>query len=79
MPSSNTPARDSAQAGTHRLRRSFELRCWARAYLFAAGEFMLWQAIEPLKHDAKASGLQDQIGENEVERIIAAGFGWRHP
>jgi hypothetical protein len=60
------------------LRRAFELRVWARAYQFAEGKLMLWQAIEPLKLDAEASGLIEEIGKAEVERIIAAGFGWRH-
>ncbi len=57
-------------------RRVFQLRCWARAYLWTAGE-ILWlaEAVDVLQKDAEASGLVAEIGMDEVQRILSAAFG----
>jgi hypothetical protein len=52
----------------------FRARCEARALLFAAGELALHEAVDALQADAVASGLIRQIGQDEVQRIIAAAF-----
>ena len=51
-----------------------ELRSWARAYLFAAGEYELAAAVDPLQAFAVASGLVAQIGADAVQQIIAQQF-----
>jgi hypothetical protein len=53
---------------------AFEARCWARAYLWAAGEFDLYEAVDKLQHDAVRDGLVDAIGQDEVQRIMATAF-----
>ena len=60
-------------------RQVFELRCEVRVYLYAIGEYELHEAVDVLQADAKASGLVDEIGQDEVQRIMAAAFGWRQP
>jgi hypothetical protein len=47
--------------------------------LYAAGEIMPGQAVIDLLRDAEASGLVAEIGRAEVQRIVDAAFGWRHP
>jgi hypothetical protein len=51
-----------------------ELRSWARAYLFAAGEYELAAAVDPLQAFAVASGLVAEIGADAVQQIIAEQF-----
>jgi hypothetical protein len=50
------------------------LRAWARAFLFAAGEYELAEAVDPLQAFAVASGLVAQIGADAVQQIIAQQF-----
>jgi hypothetical protein len=52
----------------------FTLRAWARAYLYAACEYDLHEAVDPLWADAVASGLTEQIGIDGVQRILANEF-----
>jgi hypothetical protein len=53
----------------------FTLRCWARAELWAAGEYGdLPEAADPLWADAVASGLIKKIGVDCVQRLMAAEF-----
>jgi hypothetical protein len=61
------------------LRQAFELRCEARAYLYSIGEYDLHTAVDQLQADAEKSGLIDEIGQDEVQRIMAAAFGWGQP
>jgi hypothetical protein len=51
-----------------------ELRSWARAYLFAAGEYELAAAVDPLQAFAVASGLVAQIGADAVQKILRDAF-----
>jgi hypothetical protein len=51
-----------------------ELRSWARAYLFAAGEYELAEAVDPLQAFAVASGLVAQIGQDGVQKILRDAF-----
>lgn len=52
----------------------FRLRCWARAYLWAAGEFDLHEAVDRLQADAKRDGLVAELGQNAVQSILADAF-----
>jgi hypothetical protein len=52
----------------------FELRCWARAYLWAACELDLHEAVDVLQTDAVKSGLVDEIGQDAVQRVLADAF-----
>jgi hypothetical protein len=52
----------------------FCLRCWARATLFAAGEFDLHAAVDVLQEDAERSGLIEQCGQDFVQRMMADAF-----
>jgi hypothetical protein len=53
----------------------FQLRAWARAYLAYACEITLADAVDVLQIDAVHSGLVDQIGQDEVQQILADSFG----
>jgi hypothetical protein len=54
---------------------AFELRSWARAYLWAIGEFSdLPRAIDPLQAAAVESGLVEQLGQDRVQVILASAF-----
>jgi hypothetical protein len=58
--------------------RAGDLGCtqkMARAYLWAACEFDLHQAVDKLQHDAVASGLVAEIGQDAVQAIMAEAFG----
>jgi hypothetical protein len=46
----------------------------ARAQLVAAGELSLHDAVDVLQHDAEATGLVDELGQDEVQRILAEAF-----
>jgi hypothetical protein len=52
----------------------FTLRCWARAALWKAGEIDRHDAVDQLQHDAEASGLVSEIGQDAVQEIMAAAF-----
>jgi hypothetical protein len=49
--------------------------CEARAYLWAACEFDLHEAVDVLQADAVASGLVAEIGQDAVQAIMAEAFG----
>jgi len=49
-------------------------RAEARALLYAAGEFDLPDAVDPLQAFAVESGLVDEIGQDAVQAILAAAF-----
>jgi hypothetical protein len=53
----------------------FELRCWARAELYASGEYTLHEAVDFLQADAEASGLVAEIGQDAIQQILAEAFG----
>src|SRR3984957_2293313 len=50
---------------------AFRERAWARAYLWAAGDLDLHEAVNLLQHDAEASGLVARAGQDAVQRIVA--------
>jgi hypothetical protein len=52
----------------------FELRCWARAELYAACEFELVEAVDILQTDAVASGLVAKLGQDKVQLILRDAF-----
>ena len=52
----------------------FELRAWARAYLWSIGEYSLHEAVDVLQHDAVRTGLVAAIGQDQVQRILADTF-----
>jgi hypothetical protein len=52
----------------------FTARCAARATLYAAGEFELTEAVDPLQASAVACGLLEMIGQDAVQAIMAAAF-----
>ncbi|MFZ2079917.1 MAG: hypothetical protein WAV38_25375 [Xanthobacteraceae bacterium] len=51
-----------------------ELRAWARAYLWHAGEYTLAEAVDQLQRDAERDGLTKRIGQDAVQQIIAAAI-----
>ncbi len=53
----------------------FELRAWARATLWQAGEFDLHHAVDVLQANASQTGLANEIGEDGVQAILADAFG----
>jgi hypothetical protein len=52
----------------------FIARAEARALLVATGEIDLIEAVDVLQAAAVASGLVRTIGQDEIQRIIAAAF-----
>jgi hypothetical protein len=62
-----------------KLRRAFELRCWARAHLWWEHVYTLHESVDVLQRDAESSGLVEEIGQDEVQRIMSAAFGLRLP
>ena len=52
----------------------FTLRCWARAYLFAVGEFSLHEAVDVLWAAALTTGLVKNLGPDKVQTIVADAF-----
>jgi hypothetical protein len=54
---------------------AFELRCWARARLYAHGELDLHAAIDELQAHAERRGLVADIGQDDVQACMAAAFG----
>lgn len=55
-------------------REVFELRCWARARLYAEGELGLAAAVDLLQRDAERNGLVAAIGQDAVQRILSEAF-----
>lgn len=53
---------------------AFEMRCWARARLYAEGELDLFDAVDKLQADAERRGLVAEPGQDAVQAIIAAAF-----
>jgi len=58
---------------------AFRLRCWARAYLWAACEWdrcecPLAEAVDPLQRDAERGGLITRIGQDAVQRLMRDAF-----
>lgn len=45
---------------------AFRPRCAARAYLFVEGEFDLHTAVDELQAGAEATGLVDEIGQDQI-------------
>lgn len=56
-------------------RKKFELRCWARARLCNEGELNRQRAVDELQLWAQELGLIDQLGQDEVQLILAENFG----
>jgi hypothetical protein len=52
----------------------FEARAEARAKLYAFGEIELHDAVDGLQANAVASCLVDNVGQDEVQRLIASAF-----
>ena len=53
----------------------FIARAEARALLWQAGEFDLHQAVDELQAAAERDGLVAEIGQDEVQAILAKAFG----
>jgi len=51
-----------------------QLRAWARARLWQAGEFDLQTAVDALQEAAAASELTAAVGQDAVQRILADAF-----
>lgn len=51
-----------------------ELRAWARALLWSIGELELREAVDVLQHDAERDGLVARLGQDAVQKILAAAF-----
>jgi hypothetical protein len=82
------PARTRAQLGSARVARSaptseqaavtpadtFMAWAEARAILWQACELDLNEAVDVLQAAAETSGLVDEIGQDAVQRILAAAF-----
>jgi hypothetical protein len=54
---------------------AFQLRCWARAWLFSEGELELHDAVDELQLSAVRDGLVAAIGQDRVQAMIADAFG----
>jgi hypothetical protein len=52
----------------------FVERADARAYLWAAGEYTLHEAVDALQHDAKRDGLVCRLGQDAVQALLAEAF-----
>jgi hypothetical protein len=52
----------------------FIARAEAKALLFASGEIDLIEAVDALQAAAVASGLVADIGQDQVQEIMAAAF-----
>jgi hypothetical protein len=70
----NAPLHHLVAAARVDLLVAFELRCWARAYLWKCCEFDLHEAVDKLQTDAVRDGLDDEIGQDEVQRVMAGAF-----
>jgi len=54
--------------------QTFELRCWARAYLVVHGMMRLQEAVDGLQDAAVSAGLVTAIGQDEVQAIMTTAF-----
>jgi hypothetical protein len=54
--------------------KAFELRCWARATLWAVCEFDLHEAVDRLQDAAERDGLVAAIGQDAVQHIMRDAF-----
>jgi hypothetical protein len=54
--------------------RVFELRCWARARLFAEGEIELRDAVDGLQEAATCNGVIAAVGQDGTQRIMSEAF-----
>jgi hypothetical protein len=71
----NMRSRDAGWPALHVTQRDiFEARCEVRAYLFAAGELTLHDAVDVLQGNATAIGLVEVIGQDAVQAIMADAF-----
>lgn len=52
----------------------FIARAEAKALLVAIGEIDLHSAVDALQAAAVASGLVDQLGQDEVQRVMSEAF-----
>jgi hypothetical protein len=52
----------------------FRARCEARALLWRVGALDLCEAVDELQDSAVRSGLVDEIGQDEVQRIMVDAF-----
>lgn len=55
-------------------REVFTARCAARASLYSSADLPLHDAVDVLQESAGTTGLIDRVGQDEVQRIIAAAF-----
>lgn len=56
------------------LEAAFQLRCEARAYLYAIDELDLHEAVDVLQADAVEWGLVDALGQDRVQALMADAF-----
>ena len=52
----------------------FEERCDARAYLVAAGQMQIQEAVDGLQEAATRTGLIELLGQDGVQSIMARFF-----
>ena len=53
---------------------AFIERADARAYLWSIGELTLHEAVDVLQADAERDGLIEQIGQDQIQKILAECF-----
>jgi hypothetical protein len=53
---------------------AFIERAEARAYLWSIGDLTLHEAVDVLQADAKRDGLIDQIGQDQIQKILGECF-----
>jgi hypothetical protein len=56
------------------LAERFGARCALLARRYADGTIDLHRAVDTLQADAETSGIIDEIGQDEVQRLMAAAF-----
>jgi hypothetical protein len=54
--------------------KCFRLRCWARAYLHAAGEIDLQSAVDALQAGAVSNGLIFEFGQDLIQSVMVDFF-----
>lgn len=53
----------------------FSLRCWARAKLYSEDFLTLHQAVDELQEWAEKLGFIEELGQDEIQSLMAAEFG----
>jgi hypothetical protein len=53
---------------------AFIERAEARAYLWSIGELTLHEAVDVLQADAERDGLIEQIGQDQIQKILGECF-----